>query len=53
MNFRSELGKSVNTDEAAALGKIIIIRNHMCLLTHVTRKEKVIPGINCVFLFNL
>ena len=39
MNFRSELGKSVNTDEAAALGKIIIIRNRV--LTHVTIKKEI------------
>jgi len=52
VNFRSELGKSVNTDEAAALGKIIIIGNHVSLLTHVTIK-KVISGIYWYFLFNL
>lgn len=50
MNFRSELGKSVNTDEAAALGKIIIIGNRV--LTHVTIKKE-IPGIYWYFLFNL
>ena len=50
VNFRSELGKSVNTDEAAALGKIIIIRNRV--LTHVTIKKE-IPGIYWYFLFNL